>query len=321
MILTCIEITDKKRLEQTLNIISKRYEAVVEAAYDGIITINDQQNISMMNEAAKYIFGLEDEDMVGKPLVQLMPMSYRHKHVDYVSSFRRSVVDSRPMQSRAAVRGLRKDGSEFPIEVTISKINVEGKIEMTAVVRDVSERARLVEELSKAATEDHLTGVFNRRHFTKRLQVEMDRSKRYNRPLSIVMIDIDFFKKVNDQYGHDVGDQVLIEFSKCITDHLRSTDTLARWGGEEFMVLLPETEAKDAILWSNRMRQIIQDKPILDKGETLYITASFGLASQTEAALDMDNLLKQADLNLYQAKKAGRNCVVSKGERIAPTHD
>jgi len=307
---TCIEITDKKLLEKELQLTSNRYEAVVEAAYDGIITIDESRNISMMNESAKYIFGLEDDDVIGQPLTNLMPQKYRSKHNDYVHSFSQSEISSRPMQSRASVRGLRKDGTEFPIEVTISKIKVGQKIEMTAVVRDISERAKLVEELSKAAKQDPLTGIYNRRYFSEALTHEIERSDRFDRDITLVIFDLDHFKNVNDTYGHECGDLVLKEVVNIVQNETRTIDIFARWGGEEFIVLLTETSIEDAYNWAERVRNLIADSRIDYDGNEVSVTCSFGVTSKSAHGLSGDALIKDADERLYQAKESGRNRTV-----------
>ncbi len=129
---TCIDITDKKILENKLQVISSRYEAVVQSAYDGIISIDEQQRVMLMNKAAGEIFGIDPSSAIGAPITNYMPARYREKHGDYVEHFKKSTLNSRPMQERSAITGLRLDGKEIPLEVTISKIHVDGKLEMTA---------------------------------------------------------------------------------------------------------------------------------------------------------------------------------------------
>jgi len=308
---TCIEITDKKNLENNISVISERYGAVVEAAYDGIITIDEAQNVNMINAAAKYIFGITEEEIIGQSLEKIMPKSFRMKHKDYVNSFKDSVVKSRPMQRRASVRGVRKDGTEFPIEVTISKIKVNGRTEMTAVVRDISERAKLMEELSKAAKEDALTGVYNRRHFTELLMSEIERCRRFQKSITLVMLDLDHFKRVNDVHGHDAGDYVLIKLSNFINDSIRKVDVFCRWGGEEFMVLLTETSLEDGIIWSNKMLKKIEDYTMKFDDKEIKVTCSFGIVNRRYDSIEMNQLLKDVDKQLYKAKKMGRNTIAS----------
>jgi len=310
---TCIEITDRKMLERKLERTSKRYEAVVQAAYDGIVTINEDQNISMINDSALYIFGRngERDQLIGKPMTELMPHKFRTKHHNYVDAFKNSIVDSRPMQQRASVRGLRKDGTEFPIEVTISKIDVSGSREMTAVVRDISERALLVEELSKAASEDALTGLTNRRQFTKELLKEISRSKRFKRNVTIAMLDIDHFKGINDSYGHSCGDEVLKDIALMLKDNSRDVDIVSRWGGEEFMVLLPELSMEQARIWANRIRKMVEERQVHYEERVIAYTVSIGLVTDVHENVTFESLVKAVDKRLYKAKEAGRNRIES----------
>ncbi|ACN13989.1 two domain sensory box histidine kinase (PAS/PAC domain/GGDEF domain protein) [Desulforapulum autotrophicum HRM2] len=231
IIQTCVEITEKKILERKLSLSMKRFEAVVQSAYDGIITIDANQNVKLINNAARQIFGYSAEEIIGGPLVHFLPQKFREKHVGYVEGFKNSRVDSRPMQTRAAVRGIRKDGREIPIEVTISKIRVEDSMEMTAVIRDISEKNKLMEELLIASREDSLTNLFNRRHFTEILSSEILRFKRFEHECCLLMLDIDHFKQINDTFGHEAGDKALKELAKTLTQTVRETDFVGRWGG------------------------------------------------------------------------------------------
>lgn len=309
IIQTGVEITEKKALEKQLNITMKRYEAVVETAYDGIITIDDSQNIKLINEAAKQIFHIKDEDLRGFPLNTLVPSQYRTKHHKYVDGFKHSQIDSRPMQSRASVRGLRRDGTEFPIEVTISKIKVEDKLEMTAVIRDISEKNRLLDELVKAAQEDPLTGLYNRRFMSESIMNELLRTQRYNRSFSIIMADIDYFKKVNDTYGHDCGDNALILISKLLSKSLRDSDIISRLGGEEFLILLPETDLEKSLDIAEKLRSTIESFDLNCGNKIIKLTMSFGVKECLNDEIDISRILKSVDLALYEAKSQGRNRV------------
>ena len=310
LMVTAIEITDRKVLEKQLADVGQRFEAVVETAYDGIITIDESQNIKLMNSAAKEIFQITDEDTIGKALTSIIPQRYRHIHTKYVDGFKKSTIDARPMASSAAVIGMRKDGSEFPLEVAISKIHVGGKVEMTAVIRDISERARLIDELSKAAIEDELTGLPNRRCFERDFRKELLRCARFKTTLSLVIIDIDDFKQVNDNYGHICGDEVLRSIASILKDSIREIDSLARWGGEEYTILLPATDVDGALKWSERVRHKIAEYKFKCGGQKLSLTASFGVSCTNCSDYTEDQLFDDADKNLYRAKNAGKNKVV-----------
>ena len=158
-------------------------------------------------------------------------------------------------------------------------------------------------ELVKMANIDSLTGIYNRRKFTEILDYEVQRSKRYHQPLTLLMCDIDHFKQVNDTYGHQTGDEVLIALADVLKARLRKLDVYARWGGEEFIVLLPQTNISAAQLVAEKLRQGIAEINIEDK---LQVTASFGVSGFNEDE-DIPPLVKRADDALYQAKHDGRN--------------
>ncbi|MGB0134108.1 sensor domain-containing diguanylate cyclase, partial [Dokdonella sp.] len=308
-IVTLIDISERKFLEQQLHEVRQRFEAVVETAYDGIITIDERHTIKLMNQSARNIFRVESEDVNGSNLARFLPDRFVDKHHGYVTAFRDSPVNARPMQSRVSVRGLRADGSEFPIEVTISKIRVGGETEMTAVIRDTSERARLMEELSHAASRDSLTGLFNRRHGAEVLHQELTRSKRLKHVFCVAIVDIDLFKTINDTYGHTMGDEALVDMAKLLKSSLREVDLLCRWGGEEFLVMLPETTPEDAKNWAARARELVATHTFgRSKKCQFKMTLSIGIAVMRDD-VPIDHLIDLADQALYVSKSSGRDQV------------
>ena len=306
---TCVEITEKKQLELALSTIHHRFEAVVESAYDGIVTIDQNRIITQVNQAALDIFGYQKDDLYGKPIERLLPQKYRAKHKSYVTTFAASPVRSRPMHARSPVRGLRKDGSEFPAEVTISKIQVDHAMEMTAVVRDISERSRLIDELQKAAIEDSLTGVYNRRHLERIINRELLRCERFGCVLSLILFDIDEFKQINDNFGHAAGDLVLQALTVQVMENIREVDVFGRWGGDEFLVILPQTDIENALVWAEKIRQLLPAVSVPHDGQSISFSCSFGVTGRPHAKTSVSDLVAQADAALYQAKQAGRNCV------------
>jgi diguanylate cyclase (GGDEF)-like protein len=160
------------------------------------------------------------------------------------------------------------------------------------------------------ATIDGMTGLLNRRHFLVAAEVERERFQRYRRPLSMMMIDIDAFKAINDQFGHDVGDEVIIKVASACRGHIRSTDLIARLGGEEFALLLPETNLKDAGDLAERLREAVSTLSVDGDDGLVSPTVSIGVSEAVQGA-PIANLMKQADIALYEAKQAGRNRVCS----------
>ncbi len=173
---------------------------------------------------------------------------------------------------------------------------------------------RMLEDLLRATLHDPLTDLFNRRYFDRRLSQELERSRRERKPCSVLLIDLDDFKHINDTLGHDAGDQVLCCAARAMERSLRKTDeATARYGGEEFSVLLPDTGLRDALSIAHRIRaQIASDGKacLKNKAQTLLVTASVGIALwHPQRPLLMEELLKEADLALYEAKESGKNAV------------
>jgi diguanylate cyclase (GGDEF)-like protein len=174
---------------------------------------------------------------------------------------------------------------------------------------NVSELTKQADEIERLACVDGLTGLNNRRHFLALAQGEWSRFRRYGRPLALLMIDIDFFKSVNDQYGHDAGDEVLKAVTETLQKHKRSSDIGGRLGGEEFVLLLPEATLDSAVLAAERLRRVVAERAIPAAGTRLSVTISVGASASDPAMSGFDELSKQADVALYEAKRSGRNRV------------
>ncbi len=206
----------------------------------------------------------------------------------------------------------RKNGSEFPVEVNITGIMDNGEKYFFALARDVTETEKLKKHLSKLAMTDELTDLYNRRAFLSSLNKELTRAERNSQNLSILMVDIDFFKKINDQYGHLGGDMALQHFSKIVKDLMRNEDTVGRFGGEEFAVLLPNTAINEALNIAERLRKAIEDGFAISEEHRIHFTVSIGVAVLDEKkTVSAVTLLNNADKALYNAKESGRNCVMS----------
>lgn len=178
--------------------------------------------------------------------------------------------------------------------------------------------ARLFAEVQLQSITDGLTGLFNRRHVFLLAEREFQRARRFNRSLSALMLDIDHFKLVNDIYGHAAGDQVIAEVATRLRASTRNIDIPGRYGGEEFVLLLPETELPGAVLLAERLRQRVAAHPVTTVGGPLEISVSLGVATSSGEVADVNALINQADANLYAAKKAGRNRVIPTPPPTAP---
>lgn len=208
-------------------------------------------------------------------------------------------------------RGLSAGADEFlskPVNTLELQIRMSS---MIRIKRLADELERVNKHLAELATIDPLTQVANRRAVENRLAHEFQRERRYKHPLACILVDIDHFKAVNDTYGHPIGDKVLIEVAAAIRESIRTTDLVARFGGEEFIVLAPETSAAAAHMVAERIRRAITEKTTAKADQGLpVVTASLGVATTEVPVLDESDLVAKADTALYRAKHEGRNRVV-----------
>ena len=222
-------------------------------------------------------------------------------------------VEGRSPAHKLEYRMLHKDGSVRWIldQAKVMERDAQGRaVRMCGTHTDVTERKLLEQELWLQARVDYLTGVSNRRHFMERAEQELHRCVRYGGQLSILMLDIDHFKLINDRYGHKVGDLVIKTLTQVCTASLRDVDVIGRMGGEEFAVLLPETDRSVAVSAAERLRVAIdQAKVPLADGLPVKFSVSIGVAAMQSADDNLDVLLNRADAALYEAKGSGRNRV------------
>jgi two-component system cell cycle response regulator len=220
-------------------------------------------------------------------------------------------------QLRQEAERARKAEADARASAERHKANVRAQESMSQhmleIQRDLMRKTNELEEakerLTRLSVTDELTGLHNRRHFRERFELEVRRATRYYHPLSVIMLDIDHFKRVNDTHGHPVGDEVLQRLGHIIEEHLRETDIKARYGGEEFIMALPETTPEIARRIADRLRESIEEEVFETEAGPLSITASLGVASGL-GDLDAESLVNQADKALYRAKRDGRNRVI-----------
>ena len=184
----------------------------------------------------------------------------------------------------------------------------------------VMENAELYVKMKEMARKDGLTGIYNRQYFQERLQFEFKEAQKNGWPLSLVIYDIDHFKKFNDMYGHLFGDKVLKSVAEVVASTLRKEDMIARYGGEEFTILLPRTSLDEAYEKVETLRKMISRHVIEDNLISVSVTASFGVSTFDECALTENDLVRTADDALYEAKAAGRNCVMTARRLYEPKH-
>ncbi len=213
---------------------------------------------------------------------------------------------------RTALRSGAVDFIHKPINPDVVRARVQVHLKLSERERELTELneryRRLAEEMQQLAIHDGLTQLYNRHYLHQFIQKEEASAKRIGYSLSIVMMDLDYFKRINDEYGHMVGDLVLIQAAHLVLQRLRQSDMAFRFGGEEFLLILPNTKAHDAAVICEDLRSLLQQTGVgtLAAGE---VTASFGVAQLTETCENIDQLINMADQALYQAKSRGRNRV------------
>ena len=253
-----------------------------------VIELDSTGEVSYLNPAAERVFpGLE---ATGKahPLLRYS--------AELIDALRQGKHQGETVTCEAVI-------GEATYELHISHVQEANLIRIYAM--NITNRKRAEEEIHLFATTDSLTGITNRREFTTILEREVDRAKRYATPMALAMYDLDYFKRINDTFGHDVGDNVLQTVTRLVKENLRAADIMARWGGEEFMVLMPQSDIQGARIVAEKLRLAISGHHF-DKVNEL--TVSFGVA-MFESQDDLDSLLKRVDNALYLAKKQGRNRV------------
>ncbi|NRB40583.1 MAG: diguanylate cyclase [Pseudomonadales bacterium] len=188
--------------------------------------------------------------------------------------------------------------------------------DITGHINTENKLKRVSKNLYQLATLDSLTHIYNRRHFYHMANIELERCYRNQNPVALLMVDLDFFKKINDRYGHAAGDQVLIKFTQEMSENLRSYDVFGRIGGEEFAALLPKTDLHTAVHIAERIRQQIAEMKVVFNQHVIKLTVSIGISLINEQQLELEQLIAEADAYLYKAKVHGRNTIEACPETI-----
>lgn len=292
---------------------------VLEAAPDALVVVDEAGTIVRVNLAAEQLFGYVPGELTGKSVEVLVPEVYRDAHVGYRLSYNRT-MRRRPMGTGPELYGLRKDGSEFPVEISLSPLVTARGTVVIAAIRDISARKRaeaernhlireraLYAEISRLARRDALTGLPNRTLLVDRVGAAIASAQRHQHKLAVVFLDLDRFKHVNDSLGHAAGDRLLRSVAARLTGAVRASDTVSRQGGDEFVILLSEVRHReDVVVAAGKIVSALAQPHQVD-GQDLYITASLGIAVYDEDGADVDTLIKNADVAMYYAKDHGRD--------------
>lgn len=278
---------------------AERFARVVESAPNAIVAVDQRGKIVLVNSQAEKIFGYEGMELVGRSVEVLVPERFRGRHPEYRAGFSAN-LQARPMGAGRDLYAVRKDGTEFPVEIGLNPIETEqGMLVLSAIV-DITERKRAEKEIQRLASSDPLTGLANYRRLLEVFDMEAERSGRTGRPFSVLLLDLDGLKKINDAHGHLVGSRALCRLGSVLEQECRLNDTPARNGGDEFTVILPDTEVEGARNLASRVA-----KRLADDVEQPPLSFSFGVASYPEDGRTFEQVVGKADRGLYEMKRAG----------------
>ncbi len=305
------DISDRTLMEKQLQDTLNELTTIIENSQVGIMFLKGNRILHKGNQRLADILGYENpESMVG------LSMEALHLSLERFEEFGKKHFNRLVHGEQIQVEYMLRKKDDSPVWCTLSGKAIDPATPpdlskgVIWVVDDITEKRQYRDELQRLATTDYLTGLCNRRQFMELAAIELGRQIRYSHcGLSLIMLDIDHFKKVNDTHGHEKGDLTLKHFAQTGQKTLRDVDIFARIGGEEFVILLPFTELIGALATAQRFRQAIETSPIFKGKEKISITASFGVTQWETSTKDIGKMLKQADKALFSAKQKGRNRV------------
>ena len=305
------EVTLQRERDEAVEALAaseRQHRLLAENAWDVVWTMGLDGSITYVSPSVERVRGFTAEEAAAQTIDQVNPPESAARVTEYFATLYAAITaGTQPPEFHGELEYYRKDGSIMLAELqVIPEIDDHGNvIQVLGVSRDISERRRFEEELSRLAVTDPLTGVWNRRHGEDLLDADVVEARRYGAPLSVLMLDIDNFKTINDSYGHVAGDRVLVEACRRLTANLRASDILSRWGGEEFVLAMRQCTLAESVPAASKIRALIADTPFDHVGT---VTVSIGVA-ELQSDDDLGSWLDRADRALYEAKAVGRNCV------------
>lgn len=301
-----VDITEERNLRRALADSEERYRLLVENAYDVIWTMELDGSISYVSPAVERVRGFSPEEACLQSIDEISPPDSAARVKEYFDRLFAAIAGgAEPPTYRGELEYFRKDGSIMVGDLqVIPQLDADGHpVCILGVTRDISAQRRYESELTRIAVTDALTGAWNRRHGRDLLDAEVEEFGRYGTPVSLLVLDVDHFKKINDRHGHQVGDDVLIELCRRLNAHLRPSDALVRWGGEEFLVVARHSSLDAGVALADKLVELVARTAF---GTSLSVTISVGVA-ELRRGDDLDGWLHRADEALYRAKAAGRN--------------
>ncbi|MDH5748576.1 MAG: diguanylate cyclase [Rhodospirillales bacterium] len=302
----CRDVSELLKIAESNRIREQRIKNILNTVGEAVVTIDTLGTIKSANPAAENIFGYSRQELMGRNVNILMPEPYHSEHDGYLFHYL-STGEKKVMGQVRELQGRRKDGSVFPIELAVSELREKNGSSFTGVVRDITARKLSEERIKFLAHHDPLTGLPNRNLFDDRLQHALTRAHRENAIAALMFIDLDHFKPINDNLGHEAGDFVLKGVAGRLIECVRNSDTVARLGGDEFVVILENlAESGDA---GRIAASIIKSLtlPFQAAGGECAVGASIGISLFPFDGEDAESLIKSADSAMYKVKEQGRN--------------
>ncbi len=299
---------ERKRVEEALFTEKERAQVTLNCIGDAVICTDLSGNITFLNPAAEKITGWTRSESIGRPMSEVFRILEALGHESSSKASEMAVGHNRTMQLPSSCIFIRRDGVELPIEDCVAPIHDrEGQPTGTVIVfRDVSVARTMALELTHSAQHDFLTGLPNRLLLNDRIRQAIALAPRHMKKVAVLFLDLDGFKHINDSLGHAIGDKLLQSIGTRLSECVRSSDTVSRQGGDEFVVLLFEMEQiEDAAITARRMLAAIAEAHCIDNHD-LHVTTSIGVSVYPDDGLDAETLVKNADTAMYQAKENGR---------------
>ncbi|MEW6261851.1 MAG: diguanylate cyclase [Thermodesulfobacteriota bacterium] len=299
----------RQRAEESLRVSEEKLWAMSEASHDAIVMIDARDTIVFWNHSAEKMFGRSKGEVLGRKLHGLISIEADHEKLRLDFEAFGQTGRCRFMDNLYEFMARRKNGREFPVELSLATFKLADQWYAVGGIRDITDRKEAEGRLKELAIKDGLTDLFNRRHFLELARQEIERARRYEKNFSLIILDVDHFKEINDRHGHDAGDEVLKALARVSRRILRRVDVIGRLGGEEFAVAMPETDRDQAGRTAERLRLAIARESVPLGDSNLTVTISLGVASLSHRDLSLKDLLKKADQAMYRAKDQGRNRV------------
>ncbi|MGE8203217.1 EAL domain-containing protein [Heyndrickxia sp. NPDC080065] len=300
-----ISVIVDKRFESQVVESERKFQSVIESANDAIIIMDSEGTIISWNNGARNIFGYEEREIIGKNLQVIMPNSYRVTHQEGMKRFI-STGQPHVIGKTVELEGLHKDSSVFPIELSLATWVEEGNTYFSSMIRDITERKRTEAKINQMVYLDPLTGLPNRRLLNDRLSLALDQAEKNKQTIGIMFIDLDRFKYINDTLGHAIGDKLLIDVAKRIQACVKKTDTVCRQGGDEFIILFPNTTTDEITKKAQKIIDLVGQSLMINEHE-MFVTPSIGISLYPTDGWDIETLIKHADTAMYRAKEHGKN--------------